>query len=417
MPNAPSLAGQRIAVVYDCLFPYTVGGGERWYRLLAEGLRDAGADVTYLTRRQWNDPPRIAGIQVRAVSGRSELYDADGKRKLMPTLRFGAGLFWWLVRHRRAFDTLQVAHFPFWSVIAVRAALAGSGVRVIVDWFEVWSAAFWRSYAGVAMGTVGHLIQRLCLMLSPRIIVLSASNAQRLLASGRRHRPIVLAGLLPSGLGSKGSPGFPVPGEPPFVLFAGRHIRDKGVDLLPEVFDRAARAMPELRFVIAGDGPMRKRVTDECRERGIAAVVDIAGFVADQELERLIAHASCVVVPSRREGYGFMPVDAMGKGTPVVTAGFAENLAVDNIESGRNGFVAAPPTPDRLAEAIVDVVGAGQPLRESTFGWYEEHAATKTVDCSVRQMVRAHADWAERRRQTHVVGPDSRSKTGGVHRP
>ncbi len=40
-------------LVYDCLFPYTVGGAERWYRDLAERLCADGHEVTYLTLRQW----------------------------------------------------------------------------------------------------------------------------------------------------------------------------------------------------------------------------------------------------------------------------------------------------------------------------------------------------------------------------
>src|SRR5262249_48379662 len=43
----------RICIVYDCLYPHTVGGAERWYRNLSERLADEGHDVTYLTLRQW----------------------------------------------------------------------------------------------------------------------------------------------------------------------------------------------------------------------------------------------------------------------------------------------------------------------------------------------------------------------------
>ena len=43
----------RVCVVYDCLFPHTVGGAERWYRNLAERLAADGHDVTYLPLRQW----------------------------------------------------------------------------------------------------------------------------------------------------------------------------------------------------------------------------------------------------------------------------------------------------------------------------------------------------------------------------
>jgi glycosyltransferase involved in cell wall biosynthesis len=393
--ETPSLAGRRIAVVYDCLFPFTVGGGERWYRRLAEGLVEAGAQVTYLTRRQWDETPEIPGVRVVAVSGRSQLYDEQGKRLLFPTLRFGGGLLLWLMRHRREFDTVQVANFPFWSILAVRAALAGTGTRVVVDWFEIWSASFWKSYAGPAIGRVGYLVQRCCLALSPTVIVLSALNAQRLRTLGRTDPPIVLAGFLPAQpSGSTESRYVTSPAQPPYVLYAGRHTHDKGVDLLPKACAVALRLRPDLRFVIAGDGPLRADVRRECEDLGIEMAVDIPGFLPEEELDRLIAEATCVVVPSRREGYGFMPVDAMGRGTPVVTTAFEENLAVANLEPGRNGFVASPPTPDCIAAAVVAVAGGGAGLRKSTLEWYLEQAPTKTVECSVRQMVESHSEWA-----------------------
>jgi glycosyltransferase involved in cell wall biosynthesis len=394
MSSTGSLAGRRIAIVYDCLFPYTVGGGERWYRQLAEGLAEAGAQVTYLTRRQWDKDPEIPGVRVVAVSGRSQLYDEQGKRLLLPTLRFGSGLLWWLIRHRQAFDAVQVANFPFWSILAVRAALAGTGTRVVVDWFEIWSSSFWKAYAGPSVGRVGYLVQRGCVALSPTIIVLSTLNAQRLGALGRTDPPIVLAGFLPSEPpGSRELRATTSPADPPYVLYAGRHTHDKGVDLLPKAFAAVRRLRPDLGFVIAGDGPLRAHVRRECEALGIGSAVDIPGFVPQDELDRLIAGATCVVAPSRREGYGFMPVEAMGRGTPVVTTAFEENLAVANVEPGRNGFVASPPTPDCIAAAIVGVAAAGMGLRKSTLEWYLEQAPTKTVDCSVRQMVRSHAEW------------------------
>ena len=398
MASDGRLAGVRIAVVYDCLFPYTHGGGERWYRRLAEGYQEAGADVTYLTRRQWDDePPELPGIRVVAVSGRSDLYDDDGRRHLLPAVWFGFGLFRWLVQHRGDFDVVQLANFPFWSIPAVRAALVGTDTRVVVDWFEIWSRPYWQSYAGRLVGLIGYQVQRLCLRLSPEIIVLSRSNAARLRGTGHAAAPIVLAGLLPSATTSTGVPEPADEEKAPYVLFAGRHVLDKGVDLLPEAFAAIRAREPGLRFVIAGDGPLRPRVMEECRRHGLSDVVDVPGWVTDEELEHLIAGAACVVAPSRREGYGFMPVDAMGKGTPVVTTAFEENLAVDNIEPGRNGFVASPPTPDRIAAAVMTVVAGGATLRRTTLEWYAEHAATKTVDCSVRQMVARHAEWARQR--------------------
>ena len=56
----------RVCVVYDCLFPYTVGGAERWYRNLAERLSADGHEVTYLTLRQWDRGEQI-DLEAQAV--------------------------------------------------------------------------------------------------------------------------------------------------------------------------------------------------------------------------------------------------------------------------------------------------------------------------------------------------------------
>jgi glycosyltransferase involved in cell wall biosynthesis len=386
------LTGRRIAIAYDCLFPYTVGGGERWYRHLADTLSHAGAEVTYLTRVQWGEPPDLPGIEVVAVSGPSELYDSEGVRRIGPGLKYSFGLLRWLLRHGDSFDTVQTANFPFWSVLAVRIALAGTRTRVVVDWFEIWSSRFWRTYAGKVIGTFGYLVQAACLRLSPEVIVLSPSNAVRLRQAGYQKEPVVLAGLLPEA-GSTDDPRRS--GDrtsSPYVLFAGRHINDKGVDLLPETLDLARQRVPGLRMVVAGDGPLRRELVKAFRDRGLQDAVELPGFVDDGSLQDLMAGAACVVVPSRREGYGFMSVDAMGYGTPSVIAAFPENLAVDHVVQGRNGFVADPPTPLCLAQAIKEAVTGGLQLRASTRKWYADHAETKTIARSLAQLIELHAE-------------------------
>src|ERR687886_2522548 len=88
----------RVCLVYDCLFPHTVGGAERWYRNLAERLARAGHDVTYLTLRQWDraERPHVCGVDVVAVGPRMQLY-ARGRRRLVPPLVFGLGVLAHLV--------------------------------------------------------------------------------------------------------------------------------------------------------------------------------------------------------------------------------------------------------------------------------------------------------------------------------
>src|SRR3954447_8817003 len=109
----------RICLVYDCLFPYTVGGAERWYRNLGERLGADGHDVTYITLRQWDEheQPDIPGLRVVAVGPRMALYTDSGRRRILPPLLFGFGVLRPLALHGR-YDVVHTASFPYFSLLA-----------------------------------------------------------------------------------------------------------------------------------------------------------------------------------------------------------------------------------------------------------------------------------------------------------
>ena len=125
----------RICLVYDCLFPYTVGGAERWYRTLAQRLAADGHEVTYLTLRQW---PRgkggeLPGVRVVAAGPRMALYGDAGHRRIAPPLVFGAGVLWHLLRHGRRYDVVHTAAFPYFSLLAAALVRPLRRFRLVVD--------------------------------------------------------------------------------------------------------------------------------------------------------------------------------------------------------------------------------------------------------------------------------------------
>src|ERR1700722_13595849 len=109
----------RICLVYDCIYPHTVGGAELWYRNLAERLAADGHEVDYLTLRQWpeGDDAGVPGVNVIAVGPRMALY-ADGRRRIVPPLRFGLGVLVHLARHGRDYEVVHTASFPYFSLLA-----------------------------------------------------------------------------------------------------------------------------------------------------------------------------------------------------------------------------------------------------------------------------------------------------------
>jgi glycosyltransferase involved in cell wall biosynthesis len=372
----------RVCIAYDCLFPWTVGGAERWYRALAERLVAEGHEVTYLTRVQWQPgaEPRIPGVRVVAVSRADPLYDDAGRRRIGPPLRFGAGVLRHLARHRRAYDAVHLCSFPFFSLLAARAALAGTGTPLAVDWFEVWSRGYWEEYLGLPGGLIGHAVQRLCVLLTPRAFVFSALHERRLRDEGLRGGVVRLRGLWGGDPADVPEPR--APAEPPTVVFAGRHIPEKRAASIPA----AIALLPGHRARILGDGPERGAVQDEVARLGLGDVVDVPGFVDAEEVAEAMATASCLLLPSVREGYGLVVVEAARLGTPSVVVRAPDNAAVELVEDGVNGVVAPDGTPEALAAAIT----AAAPLRASTAAWFRRQARELSVDGSLDAVLAAY---------------------------
>lgn len=319
-----------------------------------------------------------------AVSGAGELYDAEGTRRSGPAVTFGAGTFVWMLRHRHDFHAVVVANFPFFSMLAARAALLGTGTPVFVDYHEVWSPRYWRIYAGRLRGALGAFVQNLCIRLTDFAQVFTSESARRLRSQGFRGDVAVLAGLLPSDRADV-SPSTTPPAAP-MVLFVGRHVKHKGVRLLPQILASARESLPGLTMTIASDGPERADVESDVRRLGLANEVIFTGAVSDDELRDLFARASCTIVPSLREGYGIVVAESVSAGTPVVVAGNQENLATHLVEPGVNGYVVEPSV-QGMAQGIVAAVSAGHSLRQSTSEWSVQHSGTKSIDRSADEMV------------------------------
>jgi glycosyltransferase involved in cell wall biosynthesis len=380
----------RIALVYDCLYPNTVGGAERWLRALAERLADEH-EVTYVTRRQWErgEEPSIDGVRCIAVAPGGPIYRPDGRRRLLPPLLFGAGVLLHFARHRRAYDVVHCLSYPFAPLIALRLALLGRGeVRVFCEWLEYLTPGYWREYAGPVGGALGRFVQALCLRLSPAAFAFSDLVESRLRAAGFRGELIRLAGLFAGDQ----TPGAAASASAePIALFAGRHVPDKRVTILPEAVMLARRRIPALRAVIVGDGPERPRLVERIEQLGLEAAIDAPGFVPRDELERLLRGAACVVSPSVRDGYGMVVPEAAAAGTPVVVCRAPDNAATGLVEEGVNGAIAPRAAAADVADAIVRVVEGGEALRSSTAAWFHAHSSELSMAESIDRVAAAYA--------------------------
>jgi glycosyltransferase involved in cell wall biosynthesis len=379
----------RVCVVYDCLFPHTVGGAERWYRNLAERLAADGHDVTYLTLRQWQRGEHAQiDERVRVVSAgpRMALYTDDGRRRILPPLVFGLGVLAHLLRNGRRYDVVHTCAFPYFSLLAAALVRPLMRFELVVDWFEVWSRSYWREYLGPTGGRVGELVQRLCALVRQRAFCFSELHAERLRDEGLRGSVIVLRGLYAE------RPAPPTLGAAePIVLFAARLIPEKQVTLAVAAIGLAAERIAGLRGEFLGDGPERAALDAAIAAHGLRDVVTARGFTDTETVDAEMRRAMCMLVTSRREGYGLVVVEAAARGTPSVVVAGEDNAATELIDEGVNGFVAGSSDPESVADAIVRVHEAGAALRESTARWFAENAEQLSLESSLRKVLESYS--------------------------
>ncbi|WP_292831407.1 glycosyltransferase [Microbacterium sp.] len=381
------MRNSRIAIVYDCLFPYTTGGGERLYRSYAEHMHRYGLQVDYLTARQWSDPatPSEPEFRIVPISRMLRLYDGTGVRSSTAALQFSVGLFAALVRRRRSYHTVVVSALPVLNVFAARAALVGSGTRVVVDYLEVWGRRQWVDYAGPIIGHTAWLLQRLAVAVTPLATCHSRLTANQLVREGLRSTALISPGLIDgesvNSFAAKST-------LPPYVLYVGRHIPDKQVEALPAAVAEARRSVPGLRLVVLGEGPSSSDVDAALASAQASEWAERPGFVSQDRLVELMRGAAALINPSRREGYGLVVVEAAAHGTPVVLVGGPGNAATELVEPGVNGFVAPSASAADLGDAIVRAIRGGTELRLSSRSWYESAVTTRTVARTVENLLR-----------------------------
>jgi glycosyltransferase involved in cell wall biosynthesis len=220
-----------------------------------------------------------------------------------------------------------------------------------------------------------------------RAFCFSGLHARRLREGHVAGEVEILAGLV-TGIADTPAP-VPAVAEP-IVVFAGRHIPEKRVPALVHAFAVAHRRAPELRLVVLGDGPQRSDVLDAIEADGVRDVASAPGFVDREEVDRRLATATCMVLPSEREGYGLIVVESAARGVPSVVVAGPDNAAVELVEDGVNGVVAHSASPEDLADAILRVRDAGPALRASTAAWFARNARRLSLEASLDRVGEAY---------------------------
>lgn len=372
----------RVAFVYDHLYPFSVGGAERYYWTLSRALADQGP-VTQIAPRLW-DGPRVrteGGVEQVGLAGPVEgRYPAK--------LTFVLALLWHFLRHGRRYEVVHCAGFPAVALLATWLGLTPHRrTRLVADWHEVLPRSTWHGRCG-GIGELGWLAQKLAIHAGDAAVTYSRMHAGRLHAEGRAQGVALMPEFTPEAQTAVAEAGQ----REALVLFAGRLVAEKRADLVPAVVGELRRADPERgwRGVIFGSGEREEAVRAAVRAAGVEDAVELAGFAPWEEVSRAMHRAAALVFPSRREGFGLAVLEATAHGLPAVLVEHPDNASTELIEEGVNGHVCAGPEPAELAAAVLALVG-DPGIHAHTREWYERARQRFSVENAAREMGALHA--------------------------
>jgi phosphatidylinositol alpha-1,6-mannosyltransferase len=145
------------------------------------------------------------------------------------------------------------------------------------------------------------------------------------------------------------------------LLTLGRIVgteRYKGFDEVVEVMPELLRAHPDLAYIVAGGGNDLQRLEAKARALGVGDSVVFTGFVPEGDKADLYNLANLYVMPSRGEGFGFVFLEAMASGIPVI--GSKHDGGREALLDGRLGTLVDSSNPAEVRAAIEDALDGGE---------------------------------------------------------
>ena len=154
----------------------------------------------------------------------------------------------------------------------------------------------------------------------------------------------------------------PLPRERPTVLTIARlKDRYKGHDVLIRALAEVRRSVPEVQWIVIGDGPLRRSLEELAADAGLAMAARFLGAVSDEERNAWLRRADVFAMPSRLpggglagEGFGIVYMEASAFGKPVVAGNVAG--ALDAVADGVSGLLVDPTDASAVAGAIAKLL-------------------------------------------------------------
>ncbi len=239
----------KLLLVYDCIYPESLGGVEHRNYCLAQALAERGHNVTVAG---WGKTAHVLppGVKLLLLAYRTAVHDGIGRRSAFASLRFAAA-----VAHLDivSYDAIETANIPCIHIfpLALRCWLARKSL--IVTWYEFFGP-YWSQYKGSAAARFYRGVEWLCAQVG-HVTATSPLTSGRLAAArfgaSRKSVPMIPGGVWLRDI----QEAMRVPASnAPSMLYAGRLIAEKRVDLLLYAVAKLSQSSSSTDSALLGQG-------------------------------------------------------------------------------------------------------------------------------------------------------------------
>lgn len=336
----------KIAVVCDAVAPFYVGGKETRLEELTScwSQRNHVVKVFCMTPKNAKMKGTNAGVEYRSLMTHVSLY-AGRRRSIFQATLFAISTLK-LSFHLNKYDVVYVDHMPYLHIFPLKILCIFFRKKMVATWHESLTRSEWIEYMG-RLGTIAHLVEHLTLKLPDKIEVVSEQTAHRLREEHHYAKPILLAG---NGIRLSEFSN-PELNRDIDVLYVGRFVKDKNIDLLLsalQIFVKAGK-IPKTYFV--GNGPEKSRLVDLAKQKELGdAITWLDPLRHRSDVYQFMGRSKLLVLPSLREGYGLVVVEALAAGCQIITTSSPLNAA--RFLAEEYGGKVVGPEPQELAETI-----------------------------------------------------------------
>jgi len=312
-----------------------MAGCERRFLEIGKRLAERNYEIHVFTLRYDNDlseEEQIVGMFVHRCANSTKYLLPNGFRSLGGVFKYS---FATLVRLLgQDFDVCYSNQWPMvHSVIAKPAASS-----LIQEWCEVWHTSLKIT-----------ILQQFLKRVGDYHVAVSEFTKRRLLYFLELAPEKVT--VVPNGVDNsrfRCNPHNKVWGR---IVFVGRLVPHKHIELLVDAFRRVKDKVPEAELHIIGYGPSMPSIKDR-----VLNLRDcyIHGFLPDDRVIDLLKSSWLFVLPSEREGSSLAALEAMATGSPLITVDYPDNGAKELASAGCG--LAVNPTSSAVASAILQLL-------------------------------------------------------------